>query len=104
MISGSTVTGMGHPNQDAVWVVADAVDACSNNDAALEAAFAKLLDNQVLNPVEYVDLRRAVITQLEGYERDIAKALLDSEWDRMAAAVRVQERSRLDASRPVLGL
>lgn len=77
-----------HPNQDAVWIIADAVDACANgDDSNLEAAFTKLREGGTLTAVEYVDLRRAVVTHLEGLERDVAKQLLDSEWDKMAAVV-----------------
>jgi hypothetical protein len=88
-------------NQDAVWIITDAVDACSNGeDPDLEAALAKLLGGQTLTAVEYVDLRRAVITELDSEERDAAKALLDAEWDKMASL----RTPRPELSQTVIGL
>lgn len=96
---------MSHPNQLGVWIIADAVDACSGGeDPNLEAAFTKLRDGETLSAVEYVDLRRAVVTELEGEEREIAKALLASEWDKMAATPPGRTQlAGLDVGRPALG-
>lgn len=96
---------MSHPNQLGLWIIADAVDTCSNdNDPVLEQAFEKLRDGITLTAVEYVDLRRAVLTALEGEEREIAKAMLAGEWDRMAATPTPSLRERPNLSEPALGL